>query len=57
VGPTAEAVATAATSTAAAASPPPPDLDLLPGEGGGKTAFILQYAARRNGASEPGDPS
>ena len=56
-GPTAEAVATAAAGTAAAASPPPPDLDLLPGQGGGKTAFILQYAARRHGASEPGDPS
>lgn len=54
VGPLPDAVAVAA---AAPASPPPPDLDLLPGQGGGKTAFILQYAARRGDASEPGETS
>lgn len=58
VGPPPDAVAVAAASASASPpSPPPPDLDLLPEQGGGKTAFILQYAARRSGASEPGDPS
>ena len=59
VGPPPEVVAAVAAASASAAppSPPPPDLALLPEQGGGKTAFILQYAARRHGASEPGESS
>jgi len=45
----------AATGTAAAS--PPPDLGLLPEQGGGKTAFVLQYEQRRRSAAESGDAS
>lgn len=54
------AVASASASEAApqmpaASAPAQPDLGLLPEQGGGKTAFLLQFERRRRGAAPSGD--
>lgn len=45
----------AAPQVPAASAPAQPDLGLLPEQGGGKTAFLLQFERRRRGATPSGD--
>lgn len=51
----ADVAVAAATSAVVAVAESPPDLNLLPEQGGGKTAFVLQYERRRRDAAESGD--
>jgi hypothetical protein len=49
--------AAALAAGAVSSEPLPPDLGLLPEQGGGKTAFVLQAEHRRRGNRSPGDAS